>query len=103
MVEHAALKFLGIYPEQIQDADETVEYVCKEHGIDSDSQVWEFVERDFKENIFDGDDLSDVIVCYIFRNLKAALVESGKFTEEQIDWYINGTLDTNFYIDGEQV
>ena len=102
MVEHAALKFLGIYPEQIQDADDTVEEVCKMYGIDADSQVWDFVEEDFKECIFDGD-LSNMIVYYIFRNLKAALVESGKLDEEQIDWYINGTLDTNFYIDGEQV
>ena len=102
MIENAVLKYLGIYPEHIDDADELCERVCKEHGIDSDSEVWEDVKQNFEELVWPGRQLSNEIIFYIFRNLKAALVESGEFEDGQIDWYINGG-DTHFYIDGEEV
>jgi len=102
MIENAVLKYLGIYQEHIDEADELCERVCKEHSIDSDSEVWEYVKQDFEENVWQGHQLSNEIIYYIFRNLKAALVESGKYKESQIDWYING-LDTHFYINGDEV
>ena len=32
-----------------------------------------------------------------------ALVEAGVCRNEQVDYYINGGLDTHFYIDGEEI
>lgn len=98
MIEHAILKYLGIYPETIEKYDEVIEQVCEEYGIDSDKQVWEYVKQAFDENVFDGN-LTNEILSYMFRNLGSALVEAGKFDEQQIDWYVNG-WDSHFYIDG---
>lgn len=101
MIDHAALKFLGIYPETIDEADETCERVCAEYGIDSDDKVWDYVEQDFREIIFDGN-LTNFIIDLIFRHTRNALVEARKVEDDAIDWYVNGD-DSHFYIDGEQV
>ena len=101
MIEDALLKYLGIYPESIQRADDICERICEEYGIDSDSEVWPYVKQDFEELVYDGRQLSNEIIYYVFRNLRAALVESGKLKEEQVEWYING-FDTGFLIDNEE-
>lgn len=95
--------FLGIYAEQIEDAGETLDALCKEHGIDAD-EVWQIIDQDFKEflNIPDYTNFSDLVTSIIFGNLKDALEKRG-FARERIDYYVNGTLDTNFYIDGEVI
>jgi len=101
-MENEALKYLGIYPEHIEMADGICEAVCRKYGIDSDEEVWEYVKQDFEETVYDGEQLSNLIIYYIFRNLKSALMESGKLGEVDIDWYVNGH-DTHFYIDGEEI
>ena len=101
MIENMALKCLGIYPECIERADEIVKRVCEEYGIDSDAEIWPYVQQDFEENVFGGD-LTNEIMSYMFRNLQAALIESGKLSDEQIDWYVNGYA-SSFVIDGEYV
>lgn len=98
MIEHALLKYLGIYPETIERADEIVERVCEEYDIDSDSEVWEYVKQTFDEEVFDGQ-LSDFVVDLMFRNLAAALMESGKVDGKRIDYYVDG-ICSDFTIDG---
>ena len=101
MIEHEALKYLGIYPESVEKADVICERVCEKYGIGSDYDVWEHVRQDFEKQVYDEYPLSDLIIFFIFKNLKAALVKSKKVEEPDIDWYING-WDTGFYIDGEE-
>lgn len=100
MVENAVLKYLGIYPEHVEAADELCERVCGRYGIDSDEEVWAYVKSDFEELVYDGSQMSNAIIRLIFYNLLAALREHG-VGEGRVDWYINGG-DTHFYIDGEE-
>ena len=100
MVENPTCKYLGIWPEQIEDAGDVLDSACKQRGIDAD-EVWEWVEQEFNERfgISDYNHISNVIVGIIFDCLKEALNNKGFVC----DYYINGTLDTSFYIDGEEV
>lgn len=100
MAENALLKYLGIYPENVANADELCERVCKAHGIDSDEEVWAYVKSDFEELVYGGEQLSNEIIRLAFCNLLAALRDHG-VDEGRVDWYINGG-DTHFYIDGEE-
>ena len=100
MIEDATLKYLGIIPECIERADEICERVCDEHGIDSDSAVWEYVKQDFEEQVHDGN-LTNLIIYFIFKNLRAALDESGVVDMSRTDWYIDG-MCSSFMIDGEE-
>ena len=94
--------YLGIYPKQIEDAGDTLDDVCREFGIDADD-VWEWVNSEFYElfNIPDFTHFSNGVVGIIFSCLMEALVRKG-VDRERLDCYINGVLDTSFYIDGEE-
>ena len=94
--------YLGIYPDNIEEASEIFELVCKKFGIDSDEE-WSIILQDFEEQ-FDIDyygNFGNRVIGMIFRNLNSALVEKG-VNDDRIDWYING-WDTSFIIDGEEV
>ena len=98
MIENAILKYLGISPETVNRVDEICERVCDEYDIDSDEELWPYVEQTFTEE--HGSNLSDEIAYLAFRNLRDALVESGKFRESELGWYVNGTC-SSFTIRGE--
>ena len=93
--------WLGIYPEQIEDAGETLDACCKEYGIDAD-EVWDWVLQEFRERygLPFHDHISNAIVGIIFDCAKEALCRKGV---DDVDYYVNGTLDTNFYIGGELI
>ena len=91
--------YLGIYEEQLNDAETVVELACEMHGIDSDD-VWLSVLSEC-QTLF-GDRISNTITEIIFEKLADALVRKG-VDEGGIDWYVNGTLDTSFYINGEEI
>lgn len=94
-----ACNYLGIYPQQIEDAADTFELVCEMYGLDVDKE-WAIVDQKFQERY--GDEFGDSVVSLMFWNLKSALVEKG-VDESRVDFYVNGTLDTSFYIDGEEI
>ena len=100
MVENAALKYLGIYPEHVQAVDELCERACEKYGINSDEEVWAYVKQDFEELVYGGRQMSNEIIRLVFCNLLAAMRDHG-VDEGRVDWYINGG-DTHFYIDGEE-
>jgi hypothetical protein len=92
------LNLVGIYPEQIEDVIDTCENLCKEHGIDS-NELWTCIWQDMDEYWHTEDMcLSDQIVGVVFENLQKSLKAKGI----RSDYYVNGTLDTSFYIDGEE-
>lgn len=92
--------YLGIYPKQIEDAGDVLDWACREYGIDAD-EVWEWVNNEFYEmfNVPYYTHISNGIVGIIFSCLMEALKRKGI----ESDCYINGTLDTHFYIDGEEI
>lgn len=98
----SGLPLLGIYPKQLDDAVETVKEACAAHGIDED-ELWAFIWQDMDEYWgTESNHLSNQIVDVMFHNLRQSLIEKG-FDGKRVDYYINGSLDTGFYIDGEEV
>lgn len=98
----SGLNLVGIYPMQLERAIETLGEVCAEHEIDDDElwrQIWQEMDERYGTK---RSHLSNRIVGILFDNLAAALEESG-MERNRIDFYINGGLDTHFYIDGEEV
>ena len=98
-----ACRYLGIYERQIEDAADTFDIVCKEFGIDAGKE-WSKVDEQFKERFDIGgwSHFSNAVVEVMFWNLEQALIEKG-IDRARIDYYINGELDTGFYIDGEEI
>lgn len=94
--------FLGIRPEQINSAGETADWACEKYNINA-NRFWDIVVYDYEHMILDGqipcDELSNYICDIIFSELLNELQDIGI----ECSFYINGTLDTHFYIDGEQV
>ena len=104
MVEDALLKYLGIYPEVIERADDIVERACKAQGIDSDDEVWPHVLDEFnsmtgfKEGGFNTP--TNMLIRMAFSALDSALREHG-MDDGRIDYYVDG-MCSDFYIDGEE-
>ena len=95
------LSFLGIYPMQLEHAMDTIDDICREHGID-DNELWRQIWRNMDEQYgTERSSLSNQICRTLFDNLAAALEESG-MERNRISFYINGGLDTHFYIDDEE-
>ena len=93
-----ACNYLGIYPDMIEDAADTFDLVCEQFGIDAD-KAWERVDWQFQEFY---SNLGNAAVEIMFYELMQSLIESG-VDKDRIDYYVNGTLDTTFYIDGEAI
>lgn len=89
---------LDIYPEMITDAYSLCEDILKDYGV-TEQEFFEFVQQDLDE--FDLKDLSNRLVRMMF-NITRDLIKEKK-PNEDVDYYVNGTLDTHFYINGEQV
>ena len=89
---------LDIYPEMITDAYDLCEDILKDYGV-TEQEFFEFVQQDLDE--FDLKDLSNRLVRIMF-NITRDLIKEKK-PDEDVDYYVNGTLDTHFYINGEQM
>lgn len=90
--------YLGIYPNNIESASETLEAVCEAQGLDSDV-IWSKIYRRFT-NAYSSN-FGNKVMTLMFECLQAELEKQG-MEPDRIDWYVNG-LDTDFYIDGETV
>ena len=98
----SALNLLGIYPMQLEQAASVIADVCDKYELDDD-ELWRQIWTDMDERFgTEFSSLSNVITAILFDNLAASLEESG-VEKKRIGFYINGGLDTHFYIDGEEV
>ena len=98
----SALHLLGIYPMQLERAMDTLSEACAEYGIDDD-ELWRFIWQEMDELWHtEQNSLSNQLVGVLFHHLKESLVEKG-INSKRVTYYINGGLDTSFYIDGEEV
>jgi len=90
------LGVLDIYPDMIADAYETCERVLQEYGY-TEKDFFQYVQQDLDE--FELQNLSNRIVRILFRITNDLIKQ--KDANVDVDYYINGALDTHFYINGE--
>ena len=92
-----SLSLMDIYPEMLQDNYELCEEILKDYG---------YTENDFFKRFMDKmredghNNLSNRLVQLMFFVTEDMIKE--KNPNADVDYYINGSLDTHFYIDGEQ-
>lgn len=89
---------LDIYPQMIADAYELCEEILKDYGY-TEQDFFSYVQQDMDE--FELKDLSNRLVDMMFNITRDLILQ--KKPDEDVDYYVNGTLDTNFYINGEQM
>lgn len=92
------LQIMDIYPEMLQNAYGLCEAVLADYG---------YSEQEFFRNFDDAlkeyglDNLSNRLVDIMFNVAKGMIEYSNP--DEDVDYYINGSLNTHFYINGEQM
>lgn len=89
---------LDIYPQMIADAYELCEEILKDYGY-TEQDFFSYVQQDMDE--FELKDLSNRLVRMMFNITRDLIMQ--KKPDEDVDYYVNGTLDTHFYINGEQM
>lgn len=89
---------LDIYPQMITDAYELCEEILKDYGY-TEQDFFSYVQQDMDE--FELKDLSNRLVRMMFNITRDLILQ--KKPDEDVDYYVNGTLDTHFYINGEQM
>lgn len=89
---------LDIYPQMIADAYELCEEILKDYGY-TEQDFFSYVQQDMDE--FELKDLSNRLVRMMFNITRDLILQ--KKPSEDVDYYVNGTLDTHFYINGEQM
>lgn len=89
---------LDIYPQMIADAYELCEEILKDYGY-TEQDFFSYVQQDMDE--FELKNLSNRLVRMMFDITTDLILQ--KKPDEDVDYYVNGTLDTHFYINGEQM
>ena len=92
------LSLMDIYPEMLQNAYELCEEILQDYGY-SEQEFFEFFMQDLDE--FELKDLSNRLVGIMFRITSDLIKE--KDPKVDVDYWVNGSLDTHFYINGEQI
>ena len=92
------LSLMDIYPEMLQDAYELSEQILEDYGY-TENDFFQYFNQDLKE--YELDNLSNRIVGIMFQ-IVADLIHEKK-PNDDVDYYVNGSLDTHFYINGEQM
>lgn len=93
----ASVQIMDIYPEMLTDAYELCENVLKDYGY-SEQQFFKRFDEELKE--FELNNISNRLVHIIFDVTEDMILEKDK--NANVDYYINGSLDTHFYINGEE-
>lgn len=91
------LGYMDIYVDQLDDAYTLAESILKDYGY-TEEDLFEYFNQDMEEQNLNN--LSNRIVGIIFRIVEDLIHK--KKPEEEVSYYINGNLDTHFYINGEQ-
>lgn len=89
------LNVIDIYPEMIQDAYALCEEILKDYGY-TEQQFFEYVQEDLEEEGLLN--LSNRLVDIMFRITRELIRSKGT---DEADYWVNGTQDTHFYINGE--
>lgn len=93
----ASVQIMDIYPEMLTDAYDLCEEILKDYGY-TENDFFKLFDQDLKE--FDLENLSNRLVQIMFSITKDLILQ--KNPKADVDYYINGSLDTHFYIDGKQ-
>lgn len=91
------LGVMDIYPDMLRDNYELCEEILKDYGY-TENDFFKIFDQELAE--FDLQNLSNRIVDIMFDITKELILE--KNPKVDVDYYINGSLDTHFYINGEQ-
>ena len=89
---------LGIYPDSIESVGEYCEGICDNFDVDVDG-FWSSVMARFAEEY--GENLGNGAIECMFLELENAIgasFESRGVEPPEFDYYINGGLDSNFYV-----
>lgn len=97
-MERPNLSVMDIYPEMLQDAYGLCEEILKDYGY-TEQDFFQMFNQDMEEH--ELNDLSNRIVNHMFL-LTSDLIKQ-KDPKADVDYYVNGSLDTHFYINGEQM
>lgn len=92
------LSIMDIYPEMLQDAYGLCEAILADYGY-TEQDFFTYFQQDLEEH--ELNDLSNRLVRIMFL-ITSDLIKQ-KDPNADVDYYINGTLDTYFYINGEQM
>ncbi|MCR5453174.1 MAG: hypothetical protein K6F00_11160 [Lachnospiraceae bacterium] len=91
------LNIMDIYPEMLQDSYGLCESILMDYGY-TEQDFFELFNQDLNE--LELSNLSNRIVSIMF-SITADLIKQ-KNPKVNVDYYVNGTLDTHFIIDGEE-
>jgi len=93
-----SVHIMDIYPEMLESAYSLCEAILTEDYGYTEKQFFEMFNQDLDEHELAN--LSNRIVGLMF-GLTADLIRQ-KDPKANVDYYVNGTDDTHFYINGEQ-
>lgn len=91
------LNVMDIYPEMLQSAYGLCEAILTEDYGYTTKDFFDYFQQDLDE--FELKNLSDRLVSIMFNITKDLILQ--KNPKAEVDYYINGTDDTHFYINGE--
>lgn len=91
------LSIMDIYPDMLQDAYGLCESILSDYGY-TENDFFQYFQQDLEEK--ELNDISNRLVQIMFL-ITSDLIRQ-KDPKADVDYYINGSLDTHFYINGEQ-
>lgn len=91
------LNIMNIYPEMLQDCYGLCEAILKDYGYTEQ----DFFKR-FNEQLTENElqNLSNRLVDTMF-DITERMIKQ-KDSKADVEYYVNGTMDTHFYINGEE-
>lgn len=99
--------FLGIFPESIEDAGDSVDNLIKKFGFSSyeEGMVWEAIKDGLKETLatssMDCSITNRVIYCIFDYGIYGILRVKPELNEEDFDFFVNGS-DSHLYYQKEE-
>lgn len=92
-----SIQIMDIYPKMLEDSYDLCEEILKDYGY-TEQEFFQYFNQDLDEH--DLTDLSNRLVGIMF-SITEDLIKK-KDPNVDVSYYINGSLDTHFYIDGEE-
>lgn len=97
-MKEVSVQIMDIYPKMLEDAYSLCETILTEDYGYTEQEFFQMFNQDLEEHELDN--LSNRIVWLMFL-LTADLIKQ-KDPKANVNFYVNGRLDTHFYINGEQ-
>ena len=96
-MREVSLSVMDIYPDMLKDNYTLCEEILKDYDY-TENDFFKLFDQEVKE--FGLGDLSNRLVGIMFY-ITEELIKK-KNPNAEVDYYINGSLDTHFYINGEE-